>query len=364
MTLCASPKAQYDQHSEAIKKAIQRVLDSGWFIMGPEVKEFEKEFYNFIGSQFGVGVANGTDAITLCLKALGIGPGDEVITVSHTAVATVCAVDLTGAMPILVDIEKDYYTIDPSKIESAISKNTKAIIPVHIYGQSAELDSILNIAKKHNLFIIEDCAQAHGGKYNGKTLGSIGDLSAFSFYPTKNLGALGDGGFCISNHAHLNERLDILRQYGWKERYVSHIEGMNSRLDEIQAAILREKLKALSDDNNKRRQIANVYFKNLKDLPVKLPQVRPNTEHVFHLFAITTDNRDKLFEFLKTKDIFPLIHYPVPIHKQDAYLNRYKDISLPITEELSKRVLSLPMYPELDLNEVERICDEIRAFFK
>jgi len=258
----------YQEHKEEIDAAISRVLESGWYILGEEVRSFEKEFSKYIGVNHGIGVGNGTDAITLALKACGIGPGDEVITVSHTAVATVAAIELSGATPVLIDISPDTYTLDPDHLKEAITPKTKAVLPVHLYGHPADMDRIIPIAEEHDLYVIEDCAQSHGSIHHRKKTGSLGDIAAFSFYPTKNLGAIGDGGMVVTDDANLAEQVRLLRQYGWKERNKSSIPGLNSRLDEVQAAILRVKLQYLDSENLRRRSIANIYKQRLlsKDL--------------------------------------------------------------------------------------------------
>lgn len=366
MIYCAYPKDQFSSHEIEIKDAINKVLEKGIYIMGEEVELFEKSFTSYIGGDFGIGVANGTDAITLALKAGGIKTGDKVITVSHSAVATVAAIELAGAVPIMVDIEDKYLTIDPKLVANAITDEVKAIVAVHIYGQSADNDSLITLAKKHNLLFIEDCAQAHGAKYKGKTLGSMGHFSCFSFYPTKNLGAIGDGGFTISNTKEANHTLKIIRQYGWKERYISEIPGTNSRLDELQAAILSVKLKYLNEDNEKRRNIASIYTKEFQNLPLRCPEVRENTEHVFHIYALRVEDkktRDSLIEHLKSDNIFPLIHYPQPIHLQKAYIDRIKTAPLAITEKLSETALSLPIYPELSLEDTEKVIKSMMKFY-
>jgi dTDP-4-amino-4,6-dideoxygalactose transaminase len=314
MILCSNPKAQYLSYKSEIDTAISRVLDSGWYILGKEVKAFEKEFTGYIGVAHGIGVGSGTEALHLALVACGIGRGDEVITVSHTAVATVAAIELAGATPVLVDIDPEFYTIDPDKIESAITTHTKAIIPVHIYGHPADMDPIAEIAEKHNLKVIEDCAQAHGATYKGKRVGSFGDMGCFSFYPTKNLGAIGDGGIVVTGDKELAEKARLLREYGWAERYVSHFTGWNTRLDEIQAAILCVKLKHLDDDNSKREHIAEEYNKELGYVDIILPKQRKDSTHVYHLYVIRAERRDALLSFLREKGIGASIHYPEPVH--------------------------------------------------
>ena len=282
MILCSNPKAQYLEHQAEIDEAIAHVLEKGRYILGEEVLSFEEEFATYIGVDHGIGVGNCTDAIHLALRACGIGIGDEVITVSHTAVATVAAIELAGATPVLVDIEPDFYTIDPGQLQKAISPKTKAIIPVHLYGQSADLEAVLKIAKQHNLRVIEDCAQATGALYKNRRIGSFGDLACFSFYPTKNLGAFGDGGMVVCNESKLAKKVKCLREYGWDESRISQFAGVNSRLDELQAAVLRVKLPYLDEDNSKRRKLAKLYDQGLSGL--LLPKIRAEAIPVYHLY--------------------------------------------------------------------------------
>ncbi len=362
MILCSNPIAQYRSYKSEIDSVISRVLDSGRYILGNEVQLFEEEFANYIGVAHGIGVGSGTEAIHLALASCGIGPGDEVITVSHTAVATVAAIELAGAIPVLVDIDPNFYTIDPKKIESAITSHTKAIIPVHIYGHPADMDPIVEIAGKYNLKVIEDCAQAHGATYQGKRVGSIGDIGCFSFYPTKNLGALGDGGMVVTNNEKLAEKAKLLREYGWAERYVSHFAGWNTRLDEIQAAILRVKLKHLDEDNSKRRRITELYSKELEACDIILPKQRKDSAHVYHLYVIRSEKRDMLLTFLKGKGIGALIHYNVPVHLQPAYRSLHGCDKLPETEKITKEIISLPIYPELNESDIQTTIKTIRDF--
>ena len=362
MILCSNPKAQYLSYKSEIDSAISRVLDSGWYILGNEVRSFEEEFSDYIGAAHGIGVGSGTEAIHLALTACGIGPGDEVITVSHTAVATVAAIELAGSTPVFIDIDQDFFTIDPEKIESAITTKTKAIVPVHIYGQSADMDSVMEIARKYNLRIIEDCAQAHGAIYKGKRVGSIGDFGCFSFYPTKNLGALGDGGMVVTNNGKFAQKAKLLREYGWAERYVSHFAGWNTRLDEIQAAILRVKLKHLDKDNSKRVHIAELYSNELGACDIILPKQRKDSAHVYHLYVIRSERRDALLTFLKEKGIAALIHYPMPVHLQPAYRHLKAGEKLLETEKVAYGIISLPIYPELSELDVQIIIKTIRDF--
>ncbi|WP_096207461.1 DegT/DnrJ/EryC1/StrS family aminotransferase [Candidatus Methanoperedens nitratireducens] len=363
MILCGNPLSQYLSHKSQIDEAILSVLNKGWYILGEEVKTFEEEFAKYIGVSYGVGVGSGTEALHIALTACGVTSGDEVITVSHTAVATVAAIDLAGARPVLVDIEPDFYTIEPDNLEKAITPKTKAIIPVHLYGQPSNLEPILEVARKYNLRIIEDCAQAHGAMYKGKRVGSLGDISCFSFYPTKNLGAIGDGGMIVTNNSELAQKAKLLREYGWAERYISHISGWNSRLDEIQAAMLRVKLRHLDEDNLKRIHLAKLYENELANTNLILPKHRKNTTHVYHLYVVRSKYRDELQAFLRNKGIVALIHYPVPIHLQPAYEGRIScDNTLSETETASKEILSLPMYPELTDSDVMTVADAIREF--
>jgi len=364
MIPCANPKAQYISYKDEIDSAIQRVLESGWYVLGKEVIQFEEEFaaYNCVSHCIGVG--SGTEALHIALRALDIGQGDEVITTAHTAVATASAIHLAGAKPIFVDIESDSFTIDTNLIISAITPRTKAIIPVHIYGQPCEMDAIIEIAHERGLKIIEDCAQAHGAEYKGKRVGSMGDLGCFSFYPTKNLGAIGDGGAMVTNDDRLAEKIRLLREYGWKERYISSVEGWNSRLDEMQAAILRVKLKRLDVDNANRQQHAFEYENVLKDLPLVLPVIRNDVSHVFHLYVVKTDNRDKLKAHLLDLGVNTTIQYPVPIHRQEYYQKIVGNISLPVTEQAAEIVLSLPMYPELIVTDQQEVANAIQNYFE
>ena len=363
MIPCANPKEQYQSYRDDINSAIQRVLDSGWYILGEEVIQFEKEFAQFNAVSNAMGVGSGTEALHIALRALDIGQGDEVITTAHTAVATASAIALAGAKPIFVDIEPGFFTIDPDLIEDAITPKTKAIIPVHIYGQPCDMDAIMRIAQKHDLKVIEDCAQAHGAEYNGKRVGSIGDVGCFSFYPTKNLGAIGDGGALVTNDDQLAGKIKLLREYGWKERYISSKEGWNSRLDELQAAILHVKLKHLDEDNSRRNKHAKIYFDLLNILPLELPKTRLKCSHVFHLFVLETKQRDELKDYLQKNGVNTTIQYPVPVHQQKYFQNLCDEQSLPVTEKAAKNILSLPMYPELKEKEIHKVPNILKEYF-
>jgi len=360
----ANPHAQYDSHRNEIDQAVARVLEKGRYILGEEAAAFEREFVDYIGVRYGVGVGSGTEAIHLALRACGVGPGDEVITVAHTAVATVAAIELCGATPVMVDIAPRSFTLDPAKLEAAITPTTRAVIPVHLYGQSADLEPILSIARKRRVRVIEDCAQSHGATHHGHRTGAWGDMACFSFYPTKNLGAIGDGGFVATDDPRLAENARLLREYGWRERYVSDVAGWNTRLDELQAAILRVKLRTLDADNALRRRLASLYDEWLATSPLILPVEMPYGQHVYHLYVVRAERRDALQIFLKERGIGSLIHYPVPVHLQPAYRGRLGDVgSLPETERAAREVLSLPMFPELTEAEVRQVADAVRDFF-
>jgi dTDP-4-amino-4,6-dideoxygalactose transaminase len=360
----ASPQAQFRAYRQPIEDAIARVLDGGGYILGAEVETFERAFAELCGVSHGVGVGSGTDALILAARALGIGPGDEVITVSHTAVATAAAILASGATPVLVDIDRSTYTIDPALIESAITPRTKAIVPVHLYGQAADMDAIVPIARRHGLRIVEDCAQATGGRYRGKRLGSIGDIGCFSFYPTKNLGAIGDGGMVITNDAELAARVRRLRQYGWDEARKTHEIGLNSRLDPLQAAILGAKLPHLDADNARRAAIAARYDRGLAGLPLTLPAAKEKDSHVYHLYVVRCDDRQRLTAHLAADKIGCAVHYAAPVHVQTGYAEKsiVPKGGLPATVEIVEKILSLPMYPELTDAEVDRVIASLRRY--
>lgn len=360
--LVANPGAHTAAYRTEIDEAIKRVLDSGWYVLGKEVDEFEKEFASFIGSQHCISVANGTDAIAVILQAAGIGKGDEVITTSHSAVATTAAIEQVGATPVFADIEPDIFTLDPLSVKSRISSKTKALVPVHIYGHPIDIPAFQKLALEHDLFLLEDCAQAHGAQFNNISVGKFGHAASFSFYPTKNLGAIGDGGGITTDVESFAEDMKAIRQYGWKERYVSSSCGINSRLDEMQAAILRVKLKGLKMDIERRRSIAARYSEVLKEKPaIKAPVERANYRHAYHLYVMLCDARSELQDYLKDKGIGTALHYPLAIHQQAAYRDRIKGGNdLPVTEEIYHKVLSLPMYPELSDEQVDYICNTLK----
>jgi dTDP-4-amino-4,6-dideoxygalactose transaminase len=362
---CSAPFYQYQPVAKEIQKAICDFLESGNYILGSQVITFEKNFANYVTTKYAVGVASGTDALCLALKSFDIGSGDEAITTSHTALATISAIVQTGATPVLIDIEKNYFTLDPKLLNQALTNKTKAIIPVHLYGQAAELDPILNFAKQHDLKVIEDCAQAHGTKYQNKPVGSFGDAACFSFYPTKNLGAMGDAGAVLTNNANIADRLVQLRQYGWNKQRLSTEPGVNSRLDEIQAAILNVKLKFLDQNIQQRVLQAKYYQEQLGSLEyLSLPKVRENSTHAFHLFVITSPDRDKLKSYLQTHNIFPGIHYDQAAHQHPGYKNKVHISAgkLEATEHVISKILSLPLYPGLNQQQQEHIISTIRSY--
>jgi dTDP-4-amino-4,6-dideoxygalactose transaminase len=341
---------------------MRRVLDGGRYILGDEVKAFESEFAGYLGAAHAVGVGNGTDALELALAAVGVGKGDEVVTVSHTAVATVAAIEHLGAVPVLVDIDPATFTMDPAAIEAAVTPRTRAIVPVHLYGQPADLAPIAEVARRRGLKLVEDCAQAHGARYHGKRVGSFGDAAAFSFYPTKNLGAIGDGGAVVTSDDEVAKRARLLREYGWAERYVSHLAGWNTRLDELQAAVLRVKLRALDADNEKRAKLAAVYDAGLAGLPgLATPMTRAGSTHVHHLYVVRSAKRARLVEGLRARGIGTGIHYPVPVHLQPAYQGRVRCVGpLKATEQAALEVLSLPMFPEVPDEDLHRVVAAAR----
>jgi len=353
-------KAQYASIKNEIDAAIARVIADTAFIMGREVRAFEEAFADYLGARFCIGVNSGTAALQLALMACGIGPGDEVIAPSFTFFATAEAISVLGAKPVFVDIDPVSYTIDAAQIEAAITPRTRAIIPVHLYGQAADLDPILAIAKRHKLRVIEDAAQAHGAEYKQKRVGALGDAGCFSFYPSKNLGAYGEAGAIVTNDEGLAQQLRLLRDHGSTSKYAHAIVGYNFRMEEIQAAVLNVKLPHLDGWNNLRREHAATYNDLLKDLGFALPREMDCARHVYHVYAIQTENRDDLQQRLTANGIQTGVHYPIPIHLQPAYLSLgYKPGDLPVTETLSQRVLSLPMFPELRADQQRRVADVI-----
>ena len=359
---CSNPLTDYLPYSTEILTAITDVLASGSYILGNEGLSFEAEFKKYLGSQYAIGVANGTDALQLALRCCKLQPSDEVITVAHTASATVTAIIQAGGTPVFVDINPQTYTMDPDLLERALTPRTKAVIPVHIYGHPADMPSIMAFAQDHDLTVIEDCAQAHGACIAAKSVGTFGDFSCFSFYPTKNLATLGDGGLVVTKTEEHDAHIRALREYGWRNKFNSEEAGINSRLDELHAAILRVRLKHLDSQNSKRREIASLYQDGLSNSELTLPFADSLAYHVYHLFAVQTIKRDGLVQFLNDRGIFPGVHYPVPAHQQPAFAKYSPAAGLPVTEELSKRIMSLPMYPTLGHDEVEIIISSIKEW--
>ena len=357
--LCANPLPENQKHLREIRKAITRVIDSGSYILGSEVERFENNFSNYLGNKYSVGVNSGTDALILSLRALGIKENDEVLLPSHTATATASAVVSVGATPVFVDIDENSLNIDPKDLEMKISTKTKAIIMVHLYGHPCEVSKIAEIASREKIHLIEDCAQSLGATYDLKPTGSFGILSCFSFYPTKNLGAIGDAGAISTNNKELFERIRMLRQYGWNEERVSIIESNQSRLDEIQSAVLNVKMKYFEETLYERNEVARIYSENLKNLNLQIPQVSPRSQHSFHLYVIRIKNREKVIEKLNKMKIYPGIHYKVPIHLSPAFAN-YSHKNLPVTESVANEILSLPLYPGIKKKDVFRVVKGIQ----
>ncbi len=358
----ADPLAHALAQRDALLAAVTRVLDGGRYILGTEVDAFEGEFAAYIGVPHGVGVASGTDALVLALRTLDVGPGDAVVTVAHTAVATVAAIELTGATPIVVDIDPLRYTLDPQRLADQLVHHKglpiKAIIPVHLYGQPADMAAIVDVATRHGIPVIEDCAQAHGALIGDQRVGSFGTFGAYSFYPTKNLGALGDAGGLVCSDPVLAERARTLRQYGWRERYISDLPGLNTRLDEVQAAILRVKLPRLDADNVRRQAIAAQYDHALSKTSLVPPPQVAGTTAVYHQYTVLSQNREALANQLRAQGIGSAMLYPMPIHQQPAYASRWgANVRLPVTEHVARSLLCLPIHPHLTDADVQKICE-------
>lgn len=360
----ANPHAQYVTHRIAIDAAIAAALAQPQLILGPIVEQFERAFAQWTGSAHAVGVGTGTDALFLALRAHDIGPGDEVITVSHTAVATIAAIVQTGATPVVIDVDPHTRTLDPQYLPTALTPKTRAILPVHLYGHPAAIQAICDFAQQHQLIVIEDCAQAIGAAIGSQQVGTFGLCGCFSFYPTKNLGAMGDGGMIITNDAPTADRLRVLREYGWRERYVSTLHGWNSRLDVIQAAILGAKLPHLTTWNQRRQQIAARYTDVLRDhSQITLPATAPGCTPVFHQYVVESPQRDRLAQDLAAHGIGSAVHYPVPVHRQSGYTTRVRcSGTLAITEQLARTILSIPIYPELTEADLLQITAALYNF--
>lgn len=353
-------KREHAEIGAEVNSAIERVLKSGWLVLGEEVRGFEEEFSRYLGAGYGIGLNSGTDALYLAVMALGIKGGDEVITVAHTFTADADAVVRNGATPVFVDIDLETYCIDVTKIEEKITNRTRAILPVHLYGHPADMDPIMALAKKYKLCVIEDACQAHGAEYKGRKVGCIGDIGCFSFYPTKNLGAYGDAGMVVTNNEKLADKIRMLRNYGQSDRYHHEFLGINSRLDEIQAAILRIKLKYLDKWNEKRRRLARLYSQLLQNTGVILPVEKDYARHVYYLYVVRHNKRDLLQKHLGEQSIETLIHYPVPIHKQKSYAAMGYAANLPVTEQICNEIISLPIHPWLDDSHIMTIAETIK----
>lgn len=350
-----------NRYREEIDSRIKDILDKGWYLQGEENENFTKNFANFCGTKFALGVANGLDALNLIIKAYGFGNGDEIIVPANTYIATILAISENGCIPILVEPDFKTYNINPDSIEEKITSKTKAIMVVHLYGQAVQMEKIWKIAKKYNLKIIEDSAQAHGAIYQENRTGNLGDASGFSFYPGKNLGCIGDGGAVTTNDEELFNKIKAIANYGSDRKYHHIYKGVNSRLDEIQAAVLDIKLKHLDSDNNKRREISKYYRENIKNSKLILPETYDEKSHVWHIFAVRTHNRDEFQKYLTEKGIQTIIHYPTPPHKQGAY-KEWNNLSFPITEEIHNTILSLPISPVMTDSEIEKVVEVVNEF--
>ncbi len=355
--------SQYEEIKDEVHPALEKVMASAGFVLGAAVTSFEKNFAEYCESPHCVGVASGADALLLALKALHIGPGDEVITAANTFVATVNAIALAGATPVLVDVREEDYNLDPAHLANALTDKTRAIIPVHLYGQVADMDPILEFARAHGLHVVEDAAQAHGATYKGKKAGSMGDVGCFSFYPGKNLGSYGEGGAIVTPHADVAEQVRMYRNCGQSEKYVHPVIGYNSRLQSMQAAVLDVKLRHLEDWNTRRREVAALYTELLADTTLQLPATNPGNSHVWHLYVVQHSNRDALMDALKAEEVFCGIHYPIPIHAQEAYQGvRTIPNELPVTTRTAPRIVSLPIHPNLSDEQVRFVADAIHRF--
>jgi dTDP-6-deoxy-D-xylo-hex-3-ulose aminase len=350
-----------NRYREEIASRIKDILDKGWYLQGEENENFTKNFANFCGTKFALGVANGLDALNLIIKAYGFGNGDEIIVPANTYIATILAISENRCIPILVEPDIKTYNINPDSIEEKITTKTKAIMVVHLYGQAVQMEKIWKIAKKYNLKIIEDSAQAHGAIYQENRTGNLGDASGFSFYPGKNLGCIGDGGAVTTNDEELFNKIKAIANYGSDRKYHHIYKGVNSRLDEIQAAVLDIKLKHLDSDNNKRREISKYYRENIKNSKIILPETYDEKSHVWHIFAVRTQNRDEFQKYLTEKGIQTIIHYPTPPHKQGAY-KEWNNLSFPITEEIHNTILSLPISPVMTDSEIEKVVEVVNEY--
>ncbi len=358
-------KTQYDQIQKELEEAVLGALRSTHYILGPEVKALETEFAQWHGQTEAVGVGSGTEALHLAIRSLGVGPEDEVICPAFTFIASAGAIALAGAKPAFCDVDPVYYAIDPADLKKRINSRTKAIVVVHLFGHPAPMDEIMEIAREHNLAVIEDCAQATGAEYKGKKVGTMGDYGCFSFFPSKNLGGIGDGGMVLANTSEKLDKIRMLRGHGSKERYYHEMLGTNSRLDEIQAAALRVKLRYLGQWNKERQRVAARYVENLKSVVSSLPRIHSECAHVFHQFTIRADQRDELKQYLEKQGVGSMIYYPVSLHQQQAFKELgYDDGDFPVTRQVQSEVLSLPMFPELADEQVDEISEKVKAFLK
>lgn len=353
---------EFYNHQDEYESAALNVLRSGWYVLGENVEKFEEEFAEYLGVEHCVGVASGLDALWIAFRALGVKEGDEVIVQGNTYIASVMGISINGARPVFVEPD-EYYNIDSCRIEEKITDRTKAVLVVHLYGQAADMTSVMEIAQKHGLYVVEDCAQAHGACWNGQKVGTFGDIGCFSFYPSKNLGAYGDGGAITTNNKEIRDFVHMFRNYGSEKRYYNKVVGANSRLDEIQAALLRVKLKYMEEISQEKKKIADRYLKELKNAEIVLPKLRTNSDSVWHQFVINCNRRESLIEFLKEKGIGTIIHYPIPPHLSEAYqyLNMNRGI-LPITEKYADSVLSIPIYTGMSEDEQDYVIESINAF--
>jgi dTDP-4-amino-4,6-dideoxygalactose transaminase len=357
-------QAQYCSIKDEVEAAVSTVMSRGDFILGGAVTEFERAFAEYCQAEYAVGVDSGYSALELTLLAYEIGPGDEVITAANTFIATALAISNSGAKPVLVDIDPDTYNIDPERIEAAITPQTRAIMPVHLYGQPADMDSIMEIARHHNLLVIEDAAQAAGARYKGRRIGSIGHAAGFSFYPSKNLGAYGDAGAVVTNDPAVADKVRLLRNLGQRVKYHHEVKGFNHRMDTLQGAVLCVKLPYLDGWNAARRRAAATYARLLSGLPVVMPAMRDEVEHIYHLYVVRLENREGLQQYMQEAGVATGLHYPVPLHLQPAYQELgYKRGDFPITEAYAETILSLPIFPELDDEKVTYVVELIRSFF-
>ncbi len=353
---------EFYKRQEEYEQAALNVLRSGWYVLGENVEKFEEEFAEYLGVRYCVGVASGLDALWIAFRALGIKEDDEVIVQGNTYIASVMGISINGATPVFVEPD-EYYNIDPERIEEKVTDKTKAILVVHLYGQAADMASVMAIAQKHGLYVVEDCAQAHGACWDGQKVGTFGDIGCFSFYPSKNLGAYGDGGAITTNNKEIREFVHMFRNYGSEKRYYNKVVGTNSRLDEIQAALLRVKLKYIEEISREKRKIADKYLKEIKHAEISLPRLQPNSDSVWHQFVIHCSRREQLMDYLSSKGIGTIIHYPIPPHLSEAY--QYLNIgkgSLPITEQYADSVLSIPIYTGMSEDEQDYVIENINAF--